>query len=173
MNVLFFSTKKSETQIQILKDEEDRLRRCDKARIELELQQKKEFDRVKIIQPLDNEKMEDVKKQTLQFVSQCKKKEYIYDYFRRMNSNLFYKNSCEPSLNELSKIILATIPKDEEKELRKLFNCLHYDHIIIKDVIAKTHSIVIVDTLYDFCKSVDLSIAEISRDFTSSLSSQM
>jgi hypothetical protein len=142
----FPSTKKNKEEIErnerheIAKNEGDKIER----------------DRVKIIQPLDIDKMEEFKNRTILFISQCKKKEYIYEYFQRMSSNVFFnKNNSRPFIPELGQIISKTIPKHEERELQILMNNLEYDHIRNKEILALTHSLIIIDTLYDFCKSVD------------------
>lgn len=121
-------------------------------------------ERPKIIEPLDIDKLEDFKNRTIFFLYQCQKKQYIYDYFQRMSSNIFLvKNNCRPFLVELELIIRKTIPKSDENQLRILMNNLEYNDILNKEVLAKTHSTDIIDTLYDFCKSVDKSIDEINE----------
>jgi hypothetical protein len=121
-----------------------------------------EREKVKIIQPLDIDKMEEYKNRTILFISHCKKKEYIYDYFQRISSNVFYsKNNCRPFLIELGRIILETIPKHEEHELQILMTNLEYGLIRNKELLAMTRSLIIIDTLYDFCKSVDAEIENI------------
>ena len=52
----------------------------------------------------------------------------------------------------------------EERELRILMNNLEYDDPLNREYLARTNSIVIIDTLYDFCKSVDTEIAEINEN---------
>jgi hypothetical protein len=121
-----------------------------------------ERERVKIIQPLDIDKMEEYKNRTILFISQCKKKQYIYDYFQRMSSNVFYsKNNCRPYLIELGRIILETIPKHEEQEFLVLMSNFEYGHKQNIELLAMTRSLIIIDTLYDFCKSVDAEIENI------------
>jgi hypothetical protein len=156
---LFSSTKKKE---EIERDNIERdkilIERNERHRIETAI------ERPKIIQPLDVDKMDDFKNRTILFLYQCQKKQYIYDYFQRMSSNIFLiKNNCRPFLAELEVIIRKTIPKSEENQLRILMNNLEYNDILNKDILARTHSTVIIDTLYDFCKSVDKSIDEINE----------
>ena len=125
----------------------------------------REKTRIKIIQPLDIDKVEEYKNRTIQFISQCKKKAYIYDYFQRMSSNVYFsKNNSRPFVIELGNVIFETIPMHEERELRILMNNLEYDDPLNREYLARTNSIVIIDTLYNFCKSVDTEIAEINEN---------
>ena len=155
---LFSSTKKKE-------EIEDNIER-DKILNEINERHRIETanERPKIIEPLDIDKMEDFKNRTIFFLYQCQKKQYIYDYFQRMSSNIFLiKNNCRPFLAELELIIRKTIPKSDENQLRILMNNLEYNDILNKEILARTHSTDIIDTLYDFCKSVDKSIDEINE----------
>ena len=172
---LFPSSKKKEDieKEQRNKEHRDRHDECNKNLEEIieknrkrEIEEKeKEKARIKIIQPLDIDKMEEYKNRTIQFLTQCKKKEYIYDFFQRMSSNVFFsKNIYPPFLFELGHIIFETIPKDEEQQLHILMNRLEYDDPLNREYLARTRSIVIIDTLYDFCKSVDIGIAEINEN---------
>lgn len=155
---LFSSTKKKEEIEDNIERDKILNERNERHRIEIA------NERPKIIQPLDIHQMEEFKNRTILFLYHCQKKQYIYDYFQRMSSNIFLKkNNCRPFLAELEPIIRKTIPKNEENELQILINSLEYD-ILNKEVLAKTHSIVIIDTLYDFCKSIDRSIEEFKSE---------
>ena len=158
---LFSSTKKKE---EMEKEQKEEMEKEQKDRDREEQNERIERERIKIIQPLDIDKMEEYKNRTIQFLTQCKKKEYIYDFFQRMSSNVFFsKNNYRPFLFELRHIIFETIPKDEEQQLDILMNRLEYDDPLNREYLARTRSIVIIDTLYDFCKSVDTGIAEINE----------
>ena len=155
---LFSSTKKKEEIEDNIERDKILNERNERHRIEIA------NERPKIIEPLDIDKMEDFKNRTIFFLYQCQKKQYIYDYFQRMSSNIFLiKNNCRPFLAELELIIRKTIPKSDENQLRILMNNLEYNDILNKEVLARTHSTDIIDTLYDFCKSVDKSIDEINE----------
>ena len=157
MEILNFfpSTKKNlEEKEKMEKEQSDRIDRIDENIKEIEKA------RIKIIQPLDIYKMEEFKNRTILFISQCRKKQYIYDYFQRMSSNVFFnKNNRRPFLTELEHIITETIPKHEERELHILMVNLEYDHTRNMEILAKTYSQTIIDTLYDFCVSVDTELA--------------
>ena len=154
---LFSSVKKNEEKLE--RDKLEREKREEQYDNKIIERDRIERERIKIIQPLDIDKMKEFKKRTIRFITQCKKKEYIYDYFQRMSSNVFFiKNNSRPCLIELRQIIIESIPKDEERQLRLLMNNLEYDHIRNKDILIMTHSIFIIDTLYDYCKSVDTEI---------------
>ena len=154
---LFSSVKKNEEKLE--RDKLEREKREEQYDNKIIERDRIERERIKIIQPLDIDKMKEFKKRTIRFITQCKKKEYIYDYFQRMSSNVFFiKNNSRPCLIELHQIIIESIPKDEERQLRLLMNNLEYDHIRNKDILTMTHSIFIIDTLYDYCKSVDTEI---------------
>lgn len=155
---LFSSTKKKEEIEDNIERDKILNERNERHRIEIA------NERPKIIEPLDIDKMEDFKNRTIFFLYQCQKKQYIYDYFQRMSSNVFLiKNNCRPFLAELELIIRKTIPKSDENQLRILMNNLEYNDILNKEILARTHSTDIIDTLYDFCKSVDKSIDEINE----------
>lgn len=155
---LFSSTKKKEEIEDNIERDKILNERNERHRIEIA------NERPKIIEPLDIDKMEDFKNRTIFFLYQCQKKQYIYDYFQRMSSNIFLiKNNCRPFLAELELIIRKTIPKSDENQLRILMNNLEYNDILNKEILARTHSTDIIDTLYDFCKSVDKSIDEINE----------
>ena len=163
MEILKFfpSTKKNlEETEKMEKEQRDRNERIHK-NIKEEIKKKEiEEARIKIIQPLDIDKMKEFKNRTIQFINQCKKKEYIYDYFQHMSSNVFFnKNNRRPFLTELEDIIIETIPKHEEQELHILMANLEYDRTLNKEILAKTYSHNIIDTLYDFCVSVDTELA--------------
>ena len=162
MEILKFfpSTKKNLEETEKMEKELREQRDRNDKNIKEEIKKKEiEEARIKIIQPLDIDKMKEFKNRTIKFINQCKKKEYIYDYFQRMSSNVFFiKNNSRPCLIELRQIIIESIPKDEERQLRLLMNNLEYDHIRIKDILIVTHSVFIIDTLYDYCKSVDTEI---------------
>ena len=154
---LFSSVKKNEEKLE--RDKLEREKREEQYDNKIIERDRIERERIKIIQPLDIDKMKEFKKRTIRFITQCKKKEYIYDYFQRMSSNVFFiKNNSRPCLIELRQIIIESIPKDEERQLRLLMNNLEYDLIRIKDILIVTHSVFIIDTLYDYCKSVDTEI---------------
>ena len=151
---LFSSVKKNEEKLE--RDKLEREKREEQYDNKIIERDRIERERIKIIQPLDIDKMKEFKKRTIRFITQCKKKEYIYDYFQRMSSNVFFiKNNSRPCLIELRQIIIESIPKDEERQLRLLMNNLEYGLIRIPDILIMTHSIFIIDTLYDYCKSVD------------------
>ena len=155
---LFSSTKKKEEIEDNIERDKILNERNERHRIEIA------NERPKIIEPLDIDKMEDFRNRTIFFLYQCQKKQYIYDYFQRMSSNIFLiKNNCRPFLAELELIIRKTIPKSDENQLRILMNNLEYNDILNKEILARTHSTDIIDTLYDFCKSVDKSIDEINE----------
>lgn len=159
MEILKFfpSTKKNLEETEKMEKELREQRDRNDKNIKEEIKKKEiEEARIKIIQPLDIDKMKEFKNRTIKFINQCKKKEYIYDYFQRMSSNVFFiKNNSRPCLIELRQIIIESIPKDEERQLRLLMNNLEYGLIRIPDILIMTHSIFIIDTLYDYCKSVD------------------
>ena len=151
---LFSSVKKNEEKLE--RDKLEREKREEQYDNKIIERDRIERERIKIIQPLDIDKMKEFKNRTIRFITQCKKKEYIYDYFQRMSSNVFFiKNNSRPCLIELRQIIIESIPKDEERQLRLLMNNLEYGLIRIPDILIMTHSIFIIDTLYDYCKSVD------------------
>ena len=176
LNLFPWTNKKDIEKEQRDRDRRDRHEECNKklekiiksTKREIEEREKekeKEKVRVKIIQPLDIEKMEEFKNRTIQFIFQCKKKEYIYDSFQRMSSIIFFsQNNFRPRLNELCLINIKSIPEDEEQELRLLMNNLEYDDPRNREILARTYSIVVIDILYDNCKSIDTGIAEINKN---------
>ena len=122
---LFSSTKKKEEIEDNIERDKILNERNERHRIEIA------NERPKIIEPLDIDKMEDFKNRTIFFLYQCQKKQYIYDYFQRMSSNIFLiKNNCRPFLAELELIIRKTIPKSDENQLRILMNNLVYHCIL-------------------------------------------
>ena len=108
---------------------------------------------MKNIQPLDTDQMEEFKNRTVLFLIQCQKKKYIHDYFIRMK-NCFCNNNRRQSLFELLNIIFEIIPKHEERELQIHIDNLEFcENRIQQEDLANTHSEVIINTLYDFCRS--------------------
>jgi hypothetical protein len=93
----------------------------------------------------------------IQEINKLKKMEYIRDYFfRRNKTGNFLSN-----IKSLSNIICKMIPKDQEELLFDVEHCLKFSYPI--EEWNKTNlevSDIIIDTFYDFCKSVTDGIME-------------
>ena len=103
--------------------------------------------------------MEEYKNKTVQFLDQCRKKEYISNYSNYINSCPYKRcRNNGPNLKELANIIRNIITKDEEEQLCIMINCLEFcrgkETFLWKQKLFNITSKTIVNAVYDFCKSV-------------------
>ena len=116
----------------------------------------KEEKKDKIVLPLDLEELECFEELYILFMNICKKKRFILNFFNRLNSDVLYNNCNDrPSLYELERIIRKTIPEYQEDELKSIISHLQHTNVINPSRIYSLSSKIIIDTLYNFCKSLD------------------
>jgi hypothetical protein len=109
----------------------------------------------KIIQTIDLEKLEELKKTTIEFYIQSEKRKYIHEYFRRNNTDNYYKrNTGRPSMASLINILLPTIQECYESDFFQLMYEL--DGIVEQTYIYQINVVEIIDVLYDYCKSINM-----------------
>jgi hypothetical protein len=140
------------------KMEEERIIRKDKERIREDV----ELRRIKIKEPLNTVKMEEYIQRMILNVTNCKKREYIYNYFKNMTILEKYNPHLRiVEFDAIELLILDTVSKFEEKCVRSFFFALdhYYENETSTNEIQIHRSLNklpddVIDILYTSCKSI-------------------
>lgn len=116
----------------------------------------------KVIRPLDVDRLERIENSIIKGLDQCSKKVYISNFFQ---NTCYFKDlnlMCLPNMDELKSTIYEIIPKCDEKIFDKLIRCIDsgkYQKMEI--VLSDIKSEILINSLYDFCKTVSESLMKV------------
>jgi hypothetical protein len=140
------------------KKEEERIR----IRILMEkvrIREDAELRRIKIEEPLDTVKMEEYIQRTILRITNCKKREYICNYFKNMTLLEKYNPYRIVEVKAIESLIMDTVSKSEESNVNRFFVELSYAHANSTNEIQICRSVkelsdAVIDILYTSCKSI-------------------
>lgn len=141
----------------LTKSEQDRIIYEEMAEIRKktrEEENERENKRIKIVSPIDIDKLNECKSDAILAINMMKKKKYIYSFFTihansRQNINIFHN---------FHHIINVNVSKGDENTLRRFMDCVLYTYDPPKIIENEFYSIILppdlIDIIYDFCVDV-------------------
>lgn len=116
----------------------------------------------KVIRPLDVDRLEIIENNIIKGLDQCSKKVYISNFFQNTCYVKDLNLMCLPNMDELKTVIYEIIPKCDEKLFDKFIRCINSGkYQKINTVLSDIKSEVLINSLYDFCKTVSDSLMKV------------